>query len=113
MYLAFQGSEQIELATHIQQFFFVGIEGFTFPICYYPTANLDGCTLTDLYWKCVSALAEWDFQAHMAVCDGGQCNRSFVLLHFEDEEDAIKKKFTIFSERTGLLHVFMMDPSVS
>lgn len=66
-----------------------------------------------MYWKCVSALLEWEFHVHMAVCDGGQSNRNFILMHFENEQDAIGKKFTIFSELTGSLHAFMMDPSVS
>ncbi len=69
--------------------------------------------MADLYWKCVSVLSEWDFVVHMAVCDGGQSNRQFILLHFESEQDALDKKFTIFSERTGALHSFMMDQSVS
>ena len=66
-----------------------------------------------MYWKCVSSLIEWDFHVHMAVCDGGQSNRNFLQMHFENDADAVQKKFTIFSQRTGAMHVFMMDPSVS
>lgn len=49
----------------------------------------------------------------MAVCDGAQCNRSFVLNHFGAIDAAIEASFGCTNPCTGNPHVFMMDPSVS
>ena len=56
---------------------------------------------------------EWEFNVHMAICDGGQADRNFILTYFDSKEDAIEKKFPIFSEITGSMHVFIVDSSVS
>lgn len=108
------GDTGVELATHALQFTFNSCEGnFQYPFCFYPTSKLSGPILMDIYWKCIAALLCHDFYAYMGICDGGQSNRTLILLHFKSEQDAIEKKFTVENPYTGEPHTFMMDPSVS
>jgi hypothetical protein len=95
------------------QFTFVGIEGFEFPVAYYPTAQVDPITLFHLYWDIVCSLLERNFDVHMGICDGAQANRAFIQLHFDSDEDAINSKFTTTNPYSGRPHSFMMDSSVS
>eukprot|EP00112_Aurelia_sp_Birch-Aquarium-sp1_P000832 Seg108.1 transcript_id=Seg108.1/GoldUCD/mRNA.D3Y31 product="hypothetical protein" protein_id=Seg108.1/GoldUCD/D3Y31 len=107
-----EGKRSMEMATHILQFVFHSCEGkFQFPYAYYPTAKLSGSTLFDMYWDGVAGLLHYGFDAHMGLCDGGQCNRTFITLHFDSEEDAIAKDFTTTNPINDQKHVFMMDPS--
>ena len=85
---------------------------FQYPYAYYPTANLTGPLLADIYWDGAAALLHNGFNAHMGLCDGGQCNRTFILLHFASEEDALRKNFVTVNPINSENHVFMMDPSV-
>ena len=101
------------MASHILQFTFVGIEGFEWPYAYFPTSEIDPITLHHLYWEGVWALSEHGFNAYMAICDGAQCNRGFILSHFTNELAAVESEFTTTNPCTGEPHVFMMDPSVS
>lgn len=103
----------MEMASHILQFSFVGIEGFEWPIGYFPTAEIDPVTLQHIYWDGVWALSEHGFETFMAVCDGAQCNRSFIINHFGSVDAAISAGFVCRNPCTGSSHVFMMDPSVS
>lgn len=113
-HISFTGKEDIELATHVLQFVFHSSEGnFQYPFAYYPTAKLSGTILANLYWEGVAALMYTGFNAHMGICDGGQANRSFILLHFTSEKDAIEHNFTTENPYNEEPHVFMMDPSVS
>eukprot|EP00112_Aurelia_sp_Birch-Aquarium-sp1_P011554 Seg2427.7 transcript_id=Seg2427.7/GoldUCD/mRNA.D3Y31 product="hypothetical protein" protein_id=Seg2427.7/GoldUCD/D3Y31 len=105
------GKEEAVLSTHVLQFTFFSAENFIFPIAFYPTANLDGVALYDMYWNCIRALLLHGFNSHMAVCDGGQANRTFILLHFENEEHAIRSSFVTTNRYNGESHIFMMDPS--
>ncbi len=112
--LSFADLDEIILATHVLQFTFNSSEGsFQYPICHFPTSKLTASALTDIYWECIAALLHNGFDAHMGVCDGGQANRSMIMMHFESEEDAIKHKFITRNPYNGKPHVFMMDPSVS
>lgn len=102
------------MASHILQFTYHGCEGqFQYPFCYYPTAKLTGAAMVDLYWEGVAALLHNGFNPVMAICDGGQANRSLIAMHFSSNDDAIDKHFTTKNPYTGDSHVFMMDPSVS
>lgn len=40
-------------------------------------------------------------------------NRQFIKLHFDDECDAIERKFVAHNMFTGKPMVFLMDPKVS
>lgn len=114
MHPFFVGKRDVELATHILQFIYHSSEGvFHYPYAYYPTANLNGAILVDLYWRGVAALLHAGFNPHMGICDGGQANRSMILLHFDSEEDAISKEFVTINPYNEEAHAFMMDPSVS
>ena len=96
------------------QFTFNSCEGsFQYPFSFYPTANLSGAEICDIYWDGIAALLQYGFNAAMGICDGGQSNRSFIMLHFESEEDAFRRKFVTTNPYNGEPHAFMMDPSVS
>jgi len=66
------------MATHILQFTFVGIEGFEWPFAYFPTSEVDPVSLHHLYWDSVWTLSEYGFNTYASICDGAQCNRSFI-----------------------------------
>ena len=101
------------MATHILQFAFYGLEGFSFPFAFWPTTQINSDNLFNIYWEAVFALHQHDFWVHMCVCDGAQSNRSFIINHFESEAATIESNFTMKSLITGTPHTFMMDPSVS
>ncbi len=107
----FIGKEEAVLSTHVLQFTFFSVENFIFPIAFYPTANLDGVALYDIYWNCVKALLLHDFNPHMAVCDGGQAkNCTFILLHFKSKQHAVKSKLITTNRYNGESHIIMMNP---
>ena len=69
--------------------------------------------LAEVYWEGIGALLHNGYDAHMGICDGGQANRTFILLHFESEEEADRNNYTTANPYNDKDHVFMMDPSVS
>lgn len=89
---------------------FIGSTGFKFPVCYFPTIEVDPTTLYHQFWNAVYDLAEFGFKVLLAICDGAQANRTFIQCHFDD---AGKENFTTTNIYTGEPLVFMVDPSVS
>ena len=73
-----------ELATEVFQITFVGYTGFRFPICHFPTAGVKASDLHIIIWNCVSKLWDWGFHVDYLMQDGGEENRSFMMLHFAD-----------------------------
>ena len=90
---------------------FIGSTGFKFPVCYFPTIEVDPTTLYHQFWNAVYDLVEFGFKVLLAICDGAQANRTFIQCHFDD--DAGKENFTTTNIYTGEPLVFMVDPSVS
>ena len=91
---------------------FIGSTGFKFPICYFPTIEVDPITLYHQFWSAVFDLGEFGFKVLLAICDGAQANRTFIQCHF-NEEDAVAQDFATTNIYTGEPLVFMVDPSVS
>ena len=91
---------------------FIGSTGFKFPVCYFPTIEIDSTTLYHQFWNAVFDLGELGFKVVLAICDGAQANRTFIQCHF-DVDDAVKENFTTTNIYTGEPLVFMVDPSVS
>ncbi|XP_072016218.1 uncharacterized protein [Amphiura filiformis] len=89
------GNLKAVVATHILQFTFNGVEGFHFPFAYWPTTQIKAEALFPLYWDAVFALNQKGFFVHMAICDGAQANRSFIINQFESSEAAVEANFTI------------------
>lgn len=106
------GKDEADIATHLLQFMFVGSTGFKFPVCYFPTIEIDPNSLYQRFWDAVFDLGECGFKVLLAICDGAQANRTFIQSHF-DGEDPIEQKFTTTNFYTGEPLVFMVDPSVS
>ena len=50
---------------------------------------------------------------YYCILDGAEVNRQFIKLHFDDECDAIERKFVAHNMFTGKPMVFLMDPKVS
>ena len=50
---------------------------------------------------------------YYCILDGAEVNRQFIKLHFEDEQDAVARKFVAQNVYTGQPMVFLMDPKVS
>ena len=90
---------------------FIGSTGFKFPICYFPTIEVDPTTLYHQFWNAVFDLGEFDFKVLLAIWDGAQANRTFIQWYFN--EDTVEQQFTTTNIYTGEPLVFMVDPSVS
>jgi hypothetical protein len=106
------GKDEANIATHLLQFMFIGSTGFKFPVCYFPTIEVDPTTLYHQFWNAIFDLGELGFKVLLAICDGAQVNRTFIQCHF-DGVDAVKENFTTTNIYTGEPLVFMVDPSVS
>jgi hypothetical protein len=91
---------------------FIGSTGFTAPVCYYPTVEVDAIALHHKFWDVVFDLGEFGFKVLMAICDGAQANRTFIQLHFGDHVDPFKTHFTTTNIYTGEPLILMVDPSV-
>ena len=94
---------------------FIGSTGFKYPVCYFPTTEMDPVTLYHKFWDVVYHLSEFDFTVLMCVCDGAQSNRTFIKMikcHFDDLDPA-EENFTTTNIYTGEPLTFMVDPSVS
>ena len=84
---------QQTLATQVLQISFLGYTGFRFPIAHFPT---DGVTASELYliiWDLISNLQSWGFTVDFILQDGGEQNREFIKLHFENDLDAQSKSY--------------------
>lgn len=76
------------LAEEVMQLSFLGYTGFRFPVCHFPTDGIKASELSLIIWDTVAKLSDWGFQIDYFMQDGGQENRSFMNLHFDD--DALK-----------------------
>ena len=111
--ILFAGKNAVEVANHIIQFTFNGVEGFHFPFAYWPTSQINSSSLFHLYWQSVFQLFQHNFYVVASICDGAQANRSFILYHFKNEAEAVKQNCVCTNLVTGQPHAFIMDPSVS
>ena len=108
------GEDRVVIASHILQFMFIGSTGFKFPCSYFATAEVDPVSFYHTFWDVVFDLDQYGFQVIMCVCDGAECNRSFIKYHFERSlRDIEKEQFTTANPYTGETMTFMVDPSVS
>ena len=106
-----QGEENVEVATHVLQFVFLGNNGFRFPFAHFPTTEADPASLYTNFWKAVGWLRMVGFQVNYCCMDGGEANRSFVKMHFQGK-DPEEEKFTTINPYTRTPMVFLLDPSV-
>ena len=60
---------------------FIGSTGFTTPVYYHPTVEVDPIALYHKFWDVVFDLGEFGYKVIMAICDGAQANRTFIHLH--------------------------------
>ncbi|CAB4019435.1 Hypothetical predicted protein [Paramuricea clavata] len=61
------GKDEAAIATHLLQFMFIGSTGFKFPICYFPTIEVDPTTLYHQLWSAVFDLGEFGFKVLLAI----------------------------------------------
>lgn len=81
------------LATSVLQISFLGYTGFRFPITYYPTNGVTASELFCIIWDIISHLQTWNFTVDYILQDGGDQNRKFMNIHFENEKDASSKSY--------------------
>lgn len=88
-------SQKVEpiLASEVLQVTFLGYTGFRFPIAHYPTNTVSAAELYGIIWDIISELQSWGFIADFILQDGGDQNRQFMKMHFEDENDAECKNY--------------------
>jgi hypothetical protein len=92
---------------------FIESTGFTAPVCYYPTVEVDDIALYHKFWDVVYDLGEFGFKVIVGICDGTQANHTFIQLHFCDMVDLLKQlHFTMTNIYTGEPLILMVDPSV-
>lgn len=54
-------SNNIELATHVLQFVFLGDSGFRFPVAQFPSGGLSASALFFIFWEGVKKMLETGF----------------------------------------------------
>ena len=64
-FLIFIGKSEAVVASHILQFMFIGSTGFKFPVCYFPTTEIDPFTLYHQFWHIIFDLGELGFKVCM------------------------------------------------
>ncbi|XP_070552284.1 uncharacterized protein [Ptychodera flava] len=103
------GKDSATTATHVLQMVFLGNTGFRFPFAHWPTHEIDPATLYIHFWDAVKWLHKGGFHVSFSCTDGGQANRSFVLMHFKGK-DPFLDNFTTTNIFTHEPMVFYMDP---
>ena len=87
-------SNDIQLASHVLQFVYLGYDGFRFPFAYYPTTGANAPEMYIVMWDAISKLITYEFTIDYVSFDGASNNRTLQMMHFEDKTDAYEKNFT-------------------
>ena len=100
--------DELRMAKYILQFFFLGFDGFRFPIAYLPSAGENAPELYINIWNMISAIAQYGCSIKYVCFDGCSSNRAFHMMHFKDKENTFENNFTTVnpflpSERITLL----------
>ena len=66
--------------------------GFRFPICYFPTIEVDLTTLYHHFWNAIFCVGEFGFKVLLPICDGATANRTFIQCH-DNKENAVEQNF--------------------
>ncbi|OWF37160.1 hypothetical protein KP79_PYT25311 [Mizuhopecten yessoensis] len=62
-------------------------------IAHYPTNTVTAPELYGILWDIIGELQSWGFITNVILQDGGDQNRQFMRLHFNNDEDAIRKNY--------------------
>ncbi|KAJ8313193.1 hypothetical protein KUTeg_009256 [Tegillarca granosa] len=81
------------VASSVLQISFLGYTGFRFPIAHYPTAGASAYELYTIIWEIISYLQSWNFTTDFILQDGGDQNREFMKIHFNNDEHAKQSKY--------------------
>ena len=105
----FLGSSEVEVASHILQFIFVGNEGFRFPFAFFPTKEATPSALLVNVLQAINALNSNNFDTIYLCFDGGESNRKLISIMTADPSAT---DYTVLNRVTGEPLVLMMDPQV-
>lgn len=105
------GQHKKIVGSHILQLLFQGLTGFRFPIAHFVSSQVNACDLYAVVWEAVDKLQHFDFDCKYVCMDGASSNRSFIHLHFPNN-DAQTQSFTTYSPVNPFNQVvLLMDPS--
>ncbi|XP_070556918.1 uncharacterized protein [Ptychodera flava] len=104
-----KGEINVQTATHVLQFVFIGDGGFRYPVAHFPTKECSPAILYRVFWDGVQMLLKAGFHVYWSCCDGGESNRGFINLHFK-ETTPRDSNFTTRNPLTGGKMIFIMDP---
>ena len=76
------GKRERELATHVLQFLYLGLNGFRFPFACFPVTQTKAANLHFLFWQAVKFLNIYEFKVLFVSMDGAQTNRDFMKIFF-------------------------------
>jgi hypothetical protein len=81
------GKNDLQLATHVLQFLFIGHTGFRFPVAHFPTVQATPSELYLSFWRLVQMLSLYDFTVTYVSIDGAQSNRSFMKMFLPENHN--------------------------
>lgn len=107
------GNSDLNLATHVLQFVFLGFSGFRFPVSHFPTIQATASDLYILTWELINMLQVFGFTVRYISTDGAQTNRDFakiLLGDFRSETTKTMRIRNIYSPKSPNI-IFIMDYS--
>jgi hypothetical protein len=102
---------EVQLATHVLQYIFLGFSGFRFPICHFPTTQASASDLYILTWEIINMLQIFGFTVRYISTDGAQTNRDFgriLLGDFKSETATTMKMPNMYCPNSPPIF-FIMD----
>ena len=105
------GQQKQTVGSHVLQLLFQGLTGFRFPIAHFVSSQVNACDFYAVVWEAIDKLQHFDFDCKYVFMDGASSNRSFIHLHFPNN-DAKSQSFTTYSPVNQFNQVvLLMDPS--
>lgn len=105
-----EGKKSKKIGTHVLQFLYQGLSGFRFPFAHFVSDQVNACELYIHVWDSVKKLSQYGFQCKYICMDGAVSNRSFMSMHFADDNISTMMKAPMPCNPTEEM-IFMMDPS--
>ncbi len=91
------------------QFALVTDNGFRFALAHFAITTMPAVTLGEKVWEGIEWILRAGFKPYWLLCDGGEPNRSFIKMCFEDLE---MENFVMYNIKNGQPLVIMADCKV-
>lgn len=105
-----EGRYENKLANHVMQYLFHGLTGFRWPFANYPTTQFCPADIFVSTWKCIDSLYEWGFKPIYCCMDGSSNNRTFLKMHFPENEPLSTEMVARHFKNPARKMIFIMDP---